>query len=275
MSDASGGDLQFETAEVDEGHADPTACGSCGGSLAPSYWVVDGQPACARCKGLHAARGTGGTGPGRFARACLFGGLAGAVGAGIWYGIREVSGYEIGLISIVVGWMVGAGVRIGSRERGGRLYQALAVFIAYTAIVSTYVPLIVRELRSQDLAQAESATSGEGAGESTSTGGATPAPASGEGAAPPPTGGLPAEEEVTAAQALVAFALFAIFIAAIAYAAPFLVGFENLIGIAIIAFGLWEAWRINRRTEPAISGPFRIGAAPGGAPPPAAGIPGV
>ncbi|HYI09937.1 MAG TPA: hypothetical protein VEK57_12835 [Thermoanaerobaculia bacterium] len=42
------------------------------------------------------------------------------------------------------------------------------------------------------------------------------------------------------------------------YAAPFLMGFENIIGLLIIAFGLWEAWKINKRSDDAITGPFSV-----------------
>jgi len=42
-----------------------------------------------------------------------------------------------------------------------------------------------------------------------------------------------------------------------ALAMPFLAGIENLIGLLIIAFGLWEAWKINKApARPVIDGPF-------------------
>ena len=62
----------------------------------------------------------------------------------------------------------------------------------------------------------------------------------------------------------------------LAFAAPFLGGTSNIMGILIIGIGLYEAWKINRRVP--LSGPFRFGPAtpplmaapPGAAPPPAA-----
>jgi hypothetical protein len=61
----------------------------------------------------------------------------------------------------------------------------------------------------------------------------------------------------------------------LAFAAPFLGGTRNIMGILIIGIGLYQAWKINRRVP--LSGPFRFGpatpplvaAAPGGAAPPA------
>jgi hypothetical protein len=61
------------------------------------------------------------------------------------------------------------------------------------------------------------------------------------------------------AAGLVALVLMAVFIMALAYAAPFLGGFENILGIAIIAFGLYEAWKLNRRETPVITGPHAVG----------------
>ncbi|HBL25886.1 MAG TPA: hypothetical protein DD490_03520, partial [Acidobacteria bacterium] len=50
------------------------------------------------------------TGPGvaGFLRASAAGFGAALIGSGIYYAVRAISGYEIGLISIVVGLMVGA-----------------------------------------------------------------------------------------------------------------------------------------------------------------------
>jgi hypothetical protein len=43
-------------------------------------------------------------------------------------------------------------------------------------------------------------------------------------------------------------------------ASPFLGGFDP-IGWAIIAFGLFEAWKLNRRLSFEVSGPFTAGTA--------------
>ena len=48
---------------------------------------------------------------------------------------------------------------------------------------------------------------------------------------------------------------------AVLYATPFLAGIENLIGLLIIGFALYEAWKLNRRTELRVSGPQQVSAA--------------
>jgi len=76
-------------------------------------------------------------------RGAALGVLAAAVGAGIYYAIAEVTGYEFGLMSIVLGLMVGFAVRRGARARGGWRYQTLAMFLCYAAICATYVPRVI------------------------------------------------------------------------------------------------------------------------------------
>ena len=84
-------------------------------------------------------------------------------------------------------------------------------------------------------------------------------------------GKAPDDEKLGAGSVLVAVG----FILGLAFAAPFMGGASNIMGIIIIGIGLYEAWKTNRRMP--LSGPFRFGpgarpiiAAPGGAPPPVA-----
>jgi hypothetical protein len=44
----------------------------------------------------------------------------------------------------------------------------------------------------------------------------------------------------------------------IALAVPFLAGIGNIIGIVIIAFGLFQAWKLTARREVTITGPFSV-----------------
>ena len=240
--------VQFDRAEYADKAAAPTTCASCSQPLWDTYYDVNGSVCCERCRRDLELAGTQGSRPGRFLRAATFGVLAGAVGAGLWYGVRALTGYEVGLIAIVVGLLVGGAVRKGSAGRGGWLYQALAVFLTYASIVSTYVPMIANDLR-------------EGAKKPEAQ------------AAPPATAAPAATPAATAAnvqpgRTLMMMALFGLVVFAIACVAPFLGGFESLIGLFIIGIGLYEAWKINKRVPLVVTGPFRVGSAP--APDPAA-----
>jgi hypothetical protein len=148
---APAGGLQFDTAEPTAGPAAPPTCVGCNTPILDTYYAAGDKLVCPNCRDQYIASMTGGSGGSRFAKALVFGVVAGAVGAAIWYGVAAATGYTIGLIAIVVGLLVGGAVRAGSEGRGGVLYQILAVLITYVSICATYVPAIMNEGRDQDI----------------------------------------------------------------------------------------------------------------------------
>jgi hypothetical protein len=209
---------------------------------------------------------------------------------------------EIGLISILVGFMVGAGVRKGSRHRGGWHYQLLAVILTYSAIAASYsaatLPQIFAAMREKEAKlqpnpkEAKAGPDAKGAKpQPDAKGEEPPAVAEGEQEQPdakgeepptvakgeePPTDeakpgpGRPADvvkaapavnagaradpgdEVPTALGLVIALALAAVF----CYSLPILVGIQQPIGLLIVAFALWEAWKLNRRVPLVFNGPF-------------------
>jgi hypothetical protein len=109
--------------------------------------------------------------------------------------------------------------------------------VLYLSIVGAYVPLIVTEILKQSSVQADPAQSGATAAETT--------PAAGEATS---GGGAP-----------LVFAFAALL--ALAIAAPFLGGIENVLGLVIIGIGLYEAWKLNRRQTIVITGPHALASA--------------
>lgn len=243
---SNAGEMQFDRADFVEA-AEGAACGVCNEPLRGHYFDINGKMVCERCRySVEAALSQQG-GAGGFFKAAFAGLGVAALGSALYYGVREATGYEFGLISILVGYGVGQAVRWGSRAKGGWVYQSLAMFLTYMAIVSTYVPAVFQEIGKQvDEKEKAAATA------PAQPGGANPAAAKASTAAPVQ------EEEVGAGDIALAFGGLFLLIMAI----PFLAGFENIIGLAIIAFGLYEAWKINRRTALSISGPFQLGTSP-------------
>ena len=139
--------LQFDKAEFASNEAAATACAACGTPIAGEYYDVNGQTVCPACK--TEVERTLGRRPGAvgFLKALGGGVVGGALGALVYYAVRAISGYEIGIIAIGVGWLVGKGVSWGSGWRGGWLYQALAMVLTYVAIVSTYLPEVLEAIR--------------------------------------------------------------------------------------------------------------------------------
>jgi hypothetical protein len=245
MSDApsAGGppanELQFDHVEYTTPGATAT-CRVCGQPLLDLYYQLNGQPLCQSCREQLEKTLSGGSAFGRFARATLYGSLAGLAGAAIYYGVREATNIEFGLISVVVGLMIGKAVKKGCNARGGWFYQGLAMFLTYTAIVLTYIPPLMKAINERAdqkavAAKAQQPAKPDGAADALDDAGARPHP--------------------SVAQVLFALA----FLAGFAYAIPVLIGFHDLMGLIIVGIALYEAWVINRRIPLLIHGPYQIG----------------
>jgi hypothetical protein len=261
VSEQPGGPLQFEQAEYTA--APGATCSLCRVAIQDAYWEVGGAVVCERClRERELATAQGGR-LGRVVKATVLGGLAGAAGAAVWYAVRAATGYEIGLISILVGLGVGFGVRKGSGGRGGRGYQVLAVALTYAAIVSTYVPEIVKVLFAQAGTHATASSPAPAVQASAASPAAateaSPLPAETVAAARGATTPAAPPRKVGVGTATLALLAFALIVCAVALVAPFLGGFQNVMGIAIIGFGLWEAWKINKASPATITGPHRVG----------------
>lgn len=239
MTDVPSTPLTFDTAEAPA----PTACTFCGRPLAHEYFTLNGQIACADCPRAIARHHGGGAGAAGVARAIGLGSGAGLVGAVVWWAIRRFASIEIGLIAIGIGHFVGLGVRRGSGGRGGRGFQVLAVALTYFWITANYVPDIVQAVISHDDAQAVGQASSGGTAPGAAGASTTADRDAAAREAPPSAGGV-----------LLAFA----FLFGLAMASPFLEGAGNIIGLLIISFGLWQAWKLNAAVPIAIEGPFRL-----------------
>jgi hypothetical protein len=132
--------IQFDKAEF----TGPTlTCAACKAPITSEYYQANGRTICPVCRDQVAKFGVGGSGAARFGKSLVAGIAAGFVGFLLYYLVLKITGWNIGLIAVVVGWLVGNAVRWGSEGRGGRLYQFLAAAIAYIAACATYAPFIM------------------------------------------------------------------------------------------------------------------------------------
>jgi hypothetical protein len=234
-SDRMADDLQFEKAELPQQAGG--ACSSCGTALQGEYFQANGKVFCARCaeqlRQFNVGPGTRGS---RFLRAALMGAGVAAVGAAAYYAINKATGMEIALITIAIGHFVGKFVRKGSGNRGGWRYQILAAVLTYLSVVAIYVPDIAAGVHKQvDERRAEAAEVADRAGTR------------------PEKSPLPKPVQIV---------IFYAIVLVIAAVAPVLAGFKNVLGILIIGFGVWEAWRLNKRFVLEVTGPHSLGAGP-------------
>ena len=138
----------LEKAEYASG-AGAGRCEACQGALVDSYYQVNGHVVCATCRARAAEPGSDLPRRERIIMATVYGGGAALLGSLIWYAVARITGLELGIIAIGIGLLVGLGVKKGSRGRGGRGYQALAMVLTYCSIVTSYVPTVVSTLASR------------------------------------------------------------------------------------------------------------------------------
>ena len=253
MSTSDDTPIQFDRAAFAP-DAPAVACVLCQQGITSSYYEVNGVTACETC-----ASGLADAHPGRALGKGLLLAVAAGVGAGVlgalvYYAVLALTGYELAIIAIGVGYLVGRAVRWASGGRGGRPYQVLAVALTYVAIVSTYVPFVVASLNESAAKEAQEirgpAQAGPVAPQPTATSSAATV-------APPPSAAA-VEPPPTGRDVVMMLGMFGMVMLAL----PFLGGFSNIIGLLIIGVGLYEAWKANRRVELQMAGPFAISAVP-------------
>lgn len=245
-------DLQFDQAKFTEEKSSVRVCELCEMPLGDTYFKINDQIACQQCKYKYETQENETSNGIRILKSLGLGVPASALGAGIYYGISALTGYEFGLVAIVIGFLVGTAVKIGSGGRGGWAFQTIAVILTYLSISSTYLAYAIEGMadysneqestiiasegeNNSDLAFSETHTTGEDSKLSTQ---GTAAEAS--------------DEEMSFPLAILALFAFTI-------ALPFLAGFENFIGLIIIGIGVYQAWKINKRQALIIDGPYQFG----------------
>src|SRR5215211_2840256 len=148
-------DLQFDrvaSPDAPDAAAAPelpaVVCASCRTPLTTEYYDVNGTPFCAECRaGLerHVAGARGGR---LLGKAALFGLGAAVAGAIVYYAVVAITDFEIGIVAILIGYMVGYAVRKATAGRGGRRFQVLAASLTYLAVGLAYFGLAMKgELR--------------------------------------------------------------------------------------------------------------------------------
>jgi hypothetical protein len=291
-SDAALGSLDFERA--DKASHSASACAQCATPITDRYFTLSSHVLCESCHIAFQNAKAPGNAASRFFGATALGTVAAAIGCALWMLVTKLTGYEIGLIAIAVGYLVGMAVHIGARRVGGVAYQLLAVFLTYSAVVMTYVPMIANQFMADEgFRQEARAGISDGQQAGLSDGARTLLPDDSQTAPSAdsqtalsndsqtaPSGdsqtglsddwaeddtanfapGTSTRENREAPVTRSDMDKMAAWLAAIpiAYMLPFLMGFENAIGILIIGFALWQAFRMNARAKIDLQGPFRL-----------------
>ncbi len=213
--------LSFERAEFESPAAPQLACAFCRRPLTDQYWQITRRPACDRCRAQVQSEIASSTSHKRFFGALRWGALAATAGCVGWIVISKVTGYEIGIVAIGVGYLVGKAVRKGAGGFGGRRYQIMALLLTYSAIAFASLPALFAAVSEQSQGAQHAASE-----------------------APP---------------SLLGFLWAWVMLLSIAFASPFLEGAKNFMGLIIIGIGLYEAWKLTRPLPIQVLGPFSVG----------------
>jgi hypothetical protein len=228
----AGGDLNFDRATYTQSEAGPP-CASCNGPLSDEYWEFSSRPICSNCRGQIAAMLEASQSKATFVRAILLGGAT-AFGCGVAYAIFvHLTNYQLALITIGIAYVVAKVLRKCSGGAGGRRYQVLAVILTYLASAMGYAPAVASGLTgaADEPAATTSATSAK-------------APAN-----PEPS----ASGDVSVGGLLLGAGFFLV----VTLAAPFLAAMDAPLGLLIVGFGLWEAWKLTGGVPMVLGGPYR------------------
>lgn len=265
MDDANakpGEALRFDEAlprEGDEGTS--VSCSSCGTKLTGTYYALADAPWCARCRGMLEVRAKESQSMPAFMKAVALGLLAAILGAALYYAVIALTNFEIGIVAIAIGFMVGYAVRHVTKGYGGRRYQLLAAGLTYFAVGMAYTPLAIKgfiENRTTSDSAAIAGQKPEAAGrlDSGTTSLTDSARASGVRV------DTDAAASNTGVGILLAIGMSIFFMAAL----PVLTVISSLpgglISAAIIAFGMQQAWKMSGAPDLTFTGPHRIGGAP-------------
>jgi len=213
-------------------------CTVCQRAVSDEYFDVNGQSVCDGCRTQLAQLAQTPRSWGLFVKAGLFGLVAAILGAILYYAVIAITDFEIGIVAIAIGYMVGWAIRKATANRGGRRYQVMALVLTYWAVGLAYTPLTFQQLAEEDKKeQTQKATDT-----------AAPAPAE-------------SPDEATALNIPMVLAILVGFSVAL----PVLVVFGSLPGgllsALIIGIGMRQAWQMTAVPPLQISGPYRIAAA--------------
>ena len=256
-SDAQTGrdELQFDRVEAtgaqNEAGTDTPAviCDACGKSVGSQYYHVNTRTACDNCRQIVLSSTVTPRTTGPLVRAGLFGLAAAVAGAAIYYAVIAITNFEIGLVAILIGYMVGYMVRKGAGGRGGRRFQILAVVLTYWAVGLAYTPLAFKGASDND----KVATASDSAVSNSAV--STPPALDTSNAVSKEVSAEDSGGSVLKAFGLLAALVFALPVMAIAQSMP-----GGVLSALIIFLGLRQAWSMTASPNLEISGPYKVGA---------------
>lgn len=137
-------EMNFEKAEY-QSTTSNGPCANCNQPLESTYYQANGMNVCEDCaNSLRVACDA----PGKthLAKGAMYAVGTALVCSAVYAAIVVMTHFELGLVAIAVGWIVGRAARIGAGGRGSRPLQIIAVVATYMAISGSLLFQIVYEI---------------------------------------------------------------------------------------------------------------------------------
>lgn len=228
MSPADG--LQFQTAEFAG-----RKCTVCNSAIDATYYQIQGRDSCPACAQARLASQNLEDSGGKMLKALLWGGgaaLAGSAG----FAIVALMGFQLAILSIGIGWLVGTAIKKGTGGHTSRKYQIIAVVLTYLAIATSYIPVVIVQM-SKDRTKVETKGTAGKMADAPQLAHAKPAP--------------------LVTNPLLAFGMAIGLVLAI----PLIDAFSSMPGglltLLIIFFGLQQAWKQTTPDVALVAGPYQ------------------
>ncbi len=245
------------------GNSGPSlTCASCKNEIKTDYFTVNGVTLCETCKDAVQQQAASVRDWPNVMRATLFGFGAAIAGAIIYYGVIAITDFEIGIVAILIGYMVGYAMRKGARERGGRRLQVIAIALTYFSVALAYLPLAMRGAQRSGSESGLTSDSAQVLTPSTDSAiaGADTENATGEATAQSRVSSDSLALETTFDGTVRAIGLLLVF----SLTLPVFVVFgsmpSGLISALIIGIGMRQAWKMTGVPDLETHGPFKVGA---------------
>lgn len=261
---------------IDFEHADDSAvtgqfdCGVCKTPIVEHYYQTNALSMCESCKDQHFAEKPGFAG---YFRAAMFGFVGAILGAAVDLLVTVITGYQLGLIAIVMGWLVGMAVNLGARGRGGALFQILAMGFTYLSICGSLSGQVISEIVNGSFDEpVPVATASPALGTQPTPGpSGTPLVVSSPSDQSDPEPEVSASPEALNTEISVSddmnfesgeleddvnpFAMLLVGLG-LCLALPVLIGMENPMTLLIYGFAIYQAWSMTKRVV--VEGPFAV-----------------
>ena len=120
------------------------ACTLCDHVLGVNFYRINGAVACDGC--AFRERQAQPSSHANYVRALLFGIIGSILGLIAYATFTIVTDIEIGFMSLLVGFLVGKAMKMGSKGSGGSRYQITAVVLTYAAVSLSAIPVGIAQI---------------------------------------------------------------------------------------------------------------------------------